>query len=120
MPRRKAGLQKEFSAIFQDVWIPTPKRFVRPSRASTPQPPREDPRQIREMEEIALRIKCAKDFECFRSGFNKLCKARIVGDGKLLECSPQNRGACEFRFCFAARSFCKCPLRYHIAKNLHK
>ena len=118
MSKRKAGLQKEFSAIFRDVWIPKRQQSLRP--AGKPAPPPQDTRHIREMEQIARRISCAKDFQCYKSGFEKLCRAKIVGNGKMVECSPENEGSCEFRFSFMKKSFCKCPLRYHIAKNLKK
>jgi hypothetical protein len=118
MSKRKAGLQKEFSAIFRDVWIPERERSLQP--AARPAPPPQDAQQVREMEQIARRIRCSKDFQCYKSGFEKLCKAKIVGDGKMVECSPENEGSCEFRFSFAKKSFCKCPLRYYIAKNLKR
>ena len=63
---------------------------------------------------------CSKGFECFKSGFENLCRVRIVGDGKVIECSPENRQSCEYRFGFMDKTFCKCRLRYYIAKNLNK
>ncbi len=117
MSKRKAGLQKDFSAIFRDVWIPNRDRSLRPAAKPAPA---QDPQQLTEMEQIARRIRCSKDFQCYKSGFEKLCRARIVGDGKMVECSPENEGPCEFRFSFAKKSFCKCPLRYYIAKNFKR
>jgi hypothetical protein len=118
MPRRKAGLQKEFSAIFKDVWIPDKRRASPPDSRQAPQEQNQE--HTRRIKEIIARMKCQKDFECFTSGYARLCKAKIVGEGNLVECSPENRQSCEFRFCFVGRSFCKCPLRYYIAKNLNK
>ncbi len=123
--RQRSGLQKDFSAIFQGVWIPKRNRAARPAQA--PNPP-EQGRQteqnrtehIKQIEQIINSMTCSKGFECFKSGFENLCKAKIVGDGKIIECSPENKRPCEYRFSFVDKSFCKCRLRYYIATNLNK
>jgi hypothetical protein len=42
----------------------------------------------KEIEEIIRMIQCPKDLECYKSGFEILCKAKSVGvgDGSLLVC----------------------------------
>lgn len=188
-PKKKFGLQKDFSKIFEGVWIPpkprgkgapaqpdaqhppskiqnpalapqdttveTPKAVEQeqPTRApvidelkNTPEPPsleRQDyaadnaatideqapaiemPLQTDPAEQpnpdilkIAGSMKCSKGFVCYKSNFNQLCKVRNIGEGKVIECSPVNQGPCVYRFSFMGKIFCKCPLRYYIARNL--
>jgi len=74
----------------------------------------------REIERIMASMKCPKGFVCYKSGFRDLCKVTTVGEGKIIECSPENRGPCVYRFSFAGRVFCKCALRYYIARNLNR
>jgi len=76
--------------------------------------------QIREIERIMDSMKCPKDFVCYKSGFKNLCKVKNVGEGKIIECSPENQGPCMYRFTFTGKIFCKCPLRHHIARNLKR
>lgn len=140
-PKQRTGLQKDFSAIFQGVWVPQKPHTAQPTDASTShehqqktnQAEQTEQAQRREnaqkteqanhteqIEQIIRSMKCAKDFECFKSGFQKLCKVKNVGEGKIIECSPENRFPCEYRFSFMGKTFCKCQLRYYIARNLNK
>lgn len=74
----------------------------------------------RQIEKIISVGKCPKDFVCYKSGFEKLSKVKIIGDAKLVECLEKSPQACEFGFSFEHGSFCKCPLRCYIAKIFHK
>ncbi len=76
--------------------------------------------QTREIERIMDSMKCSKAFICYKSGFKDLCKVKNVGEGRIIECSPENRGPCTYRFTFTGRIFCKCPLRHYIARNLKR
>ena len=81
MQRRRTGLQKDFAAIFEGVWVPKkpePKRP--PADVPTPEQYRG---QIEQIERIIASMTCSKDFECFKSGFQKLCKVENIGDGKI-------------------------------------
>jgi hypothetical protein len=123
--RQRSGLQKDFSAIFQGVWIPKKTRAARPAQAQNPpeqgrQTEQKQTEHIEQIEQIISSMTCSKGFECFKSGFKNLCKAKIVGDGKIIECSPENKRPCEYRFCFVDKSFCKCRLRYYVAMNFNK
>jgi len=115
MPKYRVGLQKDFSEIFDGVWIPKRTREKKPTTA-----PGQKQQQQRQIENIIAAMKCAKDFQCCKSGFMNLCKAKLVADTGLVECSPENQQDCEFRISFMDRTFCKCQLRCYIAKNLHK
>jgi hypothetical protein len=70
------------------------------------------------MEEIKDTMECPKDFECHRSECKKLSNVEIIGDGKLLECLEAGHRECEYGLCFDFGTFCKCPLRNYIARNL--
>jgi hypothetical protein len=123
--RQRFGLQKDFSAIFQGVWIPKRTRAARPAQAPNPpeqgrQTEQNQTEHIEQIEQIINSMTCSKGFDCFKSGFENLCKAKIVGDGKTIECSPENKRPCEYRFGFVDKSFCKCRLRYYVARNFNK
>ena len=75
----------------------------------------------REIEEIIKAVECQKDFECFKSGFEKVSKVEIMAGGKLIECLEENRQLCRLGFAFGAETtFCICPLRSYIARNFNK
>ena len=117
MQKRRSGLQKDFSAIFDGVWVPKKPEPRPPAEVPTPEEYR---KQMEQMERIMASMTCSKGFECVKSGFKKLCKVENIGDGKVIGCSPENKGPCEYRFAFMGRSFCKCELRYYIAQHLKK
>jgi len=71
-----------------------------------------------EIEKIISSMKCSKGFICYKSNFQQLCRVNSVGEGKIIECSPLNHRPCAYRFSFMGKVFCKCPLRYYIARNL--
>ena len=184
--KKKIGLQKDFSKIFDGVWVPqrpgreqaradeaaqeqsraveTPASDDKKHGAGTAMPPEQERtirtaaseehrlaggipaskeadlaavgpapaeqgqngdtatlrEHYREIERIMASMKCPKGFVCYRSGFRDLCKVTTVGEGKIIECSPENRGPCVYRFSFAGRVFCKCALRYYVARNLKR
>ncbi len=80
----------------------------------------EDLRDILKIEEIIDGIKCPKNFFCYRSGFNSLCKAESIGVASLVLCLEETPQECNFSYFSDDRSFCKCPLRIYIAKELRK
>ncbi len=116
MQKYRVGLQKDFSEIFDSVWIPKRTRTKKP----TPALGQKQQQQQQQIKNIIAAMKCAKNFQCYKSGFMNLCKAKLVPDIGLVECSPENQQDCEFRTSFMDRTFCKCQLRCYIAKNLHK
>ena len=74
----------------------------------------------KQVEEIISVMKCPRDFACYKSGFENLSRVRIIGYAKLVECLEKSPQTCEFGFSFEHGRFCKCPLRYYIAKNFHR
>ena len=76
--------------------------------------------QRQEIETIASGLNCSKDFRCYKSGFEKLCKARDFGMEEYIDCLEENPEKCEFSLPFGEGYLCKCALRIYIAKNLKK
>jgi len=79
-----------------------------------------DTEHKRQVEEITSAMECPKDFICYKSGFENLSKVNIIGDAKLVECLNTKANTCRYSFSFVSGYFCKCPLRYYIAKNFHE
>jgi hypothetical protein len=72
-----------------------------------------------EIEEIIDGMKCPKDFRCYKSGLEVLCKAKNVGDGLFLLCLEEHPKKCKF-VAVDHGYLCKCPLRIYIANKLKK
>ena len=74
----------------------------------------------KEIEEIIGKLKCPKDFICYRSGFNILCKVRGIGEELFLECLEEKPRECKFSMFLGRSYWCRCPLRAYIYKNFKK
>jgi hypothetical protein len=70
--------------------------------------------------EILDGLQCPKDFECYTSGQERLCKAEDIGLETFLVCLEKNPAACRFSVVFGGMHFCQCPLRVYIARKLNK
>ncbi|MHC4912811.1 MAG: hypothetical protein ACYTE5_07385 [Planctomycetota bacterium] len=75
-----------------------------------------------EVEQIIAQMECGKDFECYRSGLERLCKARDDGLKNYVRCLEEHNVSldCRFSLWFGDGMLCKCPLRIYIAKRLKK
>jgi len=71
------------------------------------------------IQEIMSGMQCPRDFECYKSGIENLCRAGIVGNAKLVECLEEKAKTCEHSFSFGLGYICKCTLRKYIAKNFY-
>jgi hypothetical protein len=80
----------------------------------------EDMRTLLEIEKIIAGMECPKDFLCYKSGFNSLCKAEDIGVDSFLVCLEEKPQECNFSRSSEHRFLCKCPLRIYIAKELKK
>ena len=69
---------------------------------------------------IINRIKCPKDFICYKSDFENLCKANDVGQEKYIECLEEQSRQCAFSLTFGNTFLCTCPLRIYATKELNK
>ena len=67
---------------------------------------------------IIISTDCPKDFECYKSGFNNICKAEYHGWEEFANCLEERDTICKFKLHFGFRVFCTCSLRVYIAKNL--
>ena len=72
----------------------------------------------KKIEEFMAGMQCPKDFQCAKSGFKRLCKARNFGVEKILDCLEENPSACPFALSFGYGHLCQCPLRVYLAKKL--
>ena len=80
----------------------------------------------REIKEIMAKAACPKDYECFKNGFEKLCRARwMVNYTECLEtnaCPYLETDACPFKVgvLFGSGYICQCELRQYVKKNIRK
>jgi hypothetical protein len=72
------------------------------------------------IEEMMCGFTCHKDFECYRSGFRNLCKARDIGLESFVACLMSDPLECKFTLLFGGVFFCTCPVRIYLVKNLKK
>ena len=54
----------------------------------------------KEIEEIIGQMKCPKDFRCYQSGLEVLCKAKDIGLDTYLECMEVYPQECRFSVAF--------------------
>jgi hypothetical protein len=76
--------------------------------------------QRKEIEELIGQMQCPKNFICYESGLETLCRARDIGVELFLECMEENPKRCSFSVPVGIASLCHCPLRAYIAKKLKK
>jgi len=73
-----------------------------------------------EIKKLIGEINCSKDFKCYKSGFNILCRARDIGIESFLECLEVKPNECKFSLPFGLMYLCQCPLRIYIANKMNK
>jgi hypothetical protein len=76
--------------------------------------------QRAKIEEIASGLKCSKDFKCFKSDFERMCKGVDMGFESLLECVEDDGALCRFSHLANNIRLCTCQLRIYIANYLNK
>ena len=79
-----------------------------------------DERTKKELEKFIGEMKCPKDFRCYQSGLEVLCKAKDIGMELFLECLEETPQNCKFSVMIGRSYLCQCPLRYYIFKRLKK
>ncbi|MHC4570725.1 MAG: hypothetical protein ACYS0C_01435 [Planctomycetota bacterium] len=74
----------------------------------------------KKIEEIIALMDCKKGFECHKTLFEELCKARDEGLPGYVKCLEEieKARACQFSLSFGYGILCQCPLRIYLAKNL--
>jgi hypothetical protein len=73
----------------------------------------------KEIEEIIGKMQCPNDFQCYQSGLETLCKAKLVGTKDFLLCLEKKPLKCKF-LSVGKGYVCECPLRYYIYSKLNK
>jgi hypothetical protein len=76
--------------------------------------------QRKEIEELVGQMQCPKDFRCYQSGLEVLCKAKDIGMELFLECLEETPQNCKFSVMIGRSYLCQCPLRYYIFERLKK
>jgi hypothetical protein len=71
----------------------------------------------KEIEDIINGLKCRRDFICYKSGFQQLCKVRDIELENFLICLDGHNGDCKFSVYFSESHFCQCPLRIREGKE---
>jgi len=75
----------------------------------------------KELEEIIDKMQCPKEFKCYKSGLNSLCKAKKFDVYESLMClNDEEAQKCLFSVRYAYKYFCQCPLRNYIAEKVGK
>ena len=69
---------------------------------------------------IIVKMKCPKNFQCYKTGFENLCKANDIGMKTFVECYQETPDECKFSSHLGTFYVCKCPLRIYIAKKLKR
>lgn len=70
------------------------------------------------IEKIVGRLKCPKDFYCYKSSCNSLSNKENRGVGLFSICLDEKLDECTFSIPGQNNFLCKCPLRDYIAKEL--
>ena len=83
------------------------------------------PQHRRQMESIieemkADRVPCSRDYECYTSSLEKLCKVKHIGCFDEMECESKNAACCGHSFAALSNKYCSCPLRRYIAEHFHR
>ncbi len=73
-----------------------------------------------QIEKIMGAMTCPKNFECYKTGFEKLCKLTDIGVEGFIKCLEVEPEKCWLSASSGQSYFCQCPLRIYIAKNLSK
>jgi len=74
----------------------------------------------KDIEEIIDGLKCANNFICYKSEFQRLPRVQDIGMESFLVCLENKLSECRFSINFGDLYFCQCPLRFYIAKKLKK
>ncbi len=63
---------------------------------------------------------CRKNFVCYKSGFEILCKVKGIGTFDEIRCDSADAKCCGLSFEVLSRRYCQCPLRRYIAEHFHR
>ncbi|MHC4264555.1 MAG: hypothetical protein ACYSUK_01325 [Planctomycetota bacterium] len=63
---------------------------------------------------------CVKNFECYKSKLEKLCKVEGIGPFGDIICDSEDAQCCGFSFSAMSKRYCQCPLRRYICSYFHR
>ena len=77
---------------------------------------------VRDMKVVGFMgdLKCPKDFQCYKTKYEKLCKTDYFGETNVLLCLEEEPQSCTFSLSYKERYYCQCPLRNYIAEEIGK
>jgi len=81
--------------------------------------PFEEIKSISELESIIGRLKCPRDFYCYKSRESSLSKKNQVDLESFFTCLEEKIDNCTFSLSSEKQSYCKCPLRNYISNQLN-
>ena len=65
-------------------------------------------------------IRCPKNFSCYKSKYESVCKAGFVGKLGVLCCLEENPQECIFSLLSNEKYYCQCTIRKYLAKKFGK
>jgi hypothetical protein len=69
--------------------------------------------ELEKLKVIIGKTKCPKGFECVKSRFQKLCKAKAC-HSEFAYCLDADPTACPFAVSFGLDCMCSCPVRLYL------
>ena len=77
---------------------------------------------VRDMKVVEFmgELQCSKEYQCYKSKYEKLCKTEYFGETKVLLCLEEEPQLCTFSLFFKDTYYCQCPLRQFIAEEIGK
>ena len=77
---------------------------------------------VRDMKAVEFlgELKCPKDYQCYKSKYEELCKAAFLDGTKVLHCLEEQPQSCTFALYYKDSNYCQCPLRIFIAEEIGK
>ena len=75
---------------------------------------------LEEIERIIYGLRLPKNSEYYEPGVGFSCKAKDIGFDAYAECLEKGSYRCPFSLSYGCSSYCKCPSRIYIARELKK
>jgi hypothetical protein len=66
-----------------------------------------------ELKEVLDNTACDKEYRCFKSGPEPLCKSKDIMLEGLVEVE-KGCSSCNYQLLYGGKYFCKCPLHVHL------
>jgi hypothetical protein len=70
--------------------------------------------------ELAAVTPCERDHACLKSAPEKLCGAKLAGNGRTILCLDEDGWRCRYGISIGQNLACTCLVRQYIAKHLSR